>query len=572
MAKMAKLAVLVDRNAVRRLGKYGMNAFGAYAREVLAHAGMSAVEVHDADELAASGCDVAIAAVCEEDDRTVEALKAFLDRGGIVFACANLNKLGTALGYAKDETVAVGYAHGVVPSGEEPAALRFLEAVPWRKVRDDALAAIEERGTIVRDRPDGPAAGVALQRFGIGAGMLYRWSVDIWNTIVRMQQGTGPVFDDGVPAPDGTGAVDEGILKADDRIAMDWECDRRTTETGMPYFAFAYADLWREAFLSVLLEAIVRSGKTLPFVGYYPDGVSHVLMISHDSDLNRNEHARATLDLLKELGINTTWCMLEPGYDKAIYDEAKAAGHEIAFHYNALDAQGGHWSEQEFARQLGWLKQAAGVDVVTSNKNHYTRFEGWGELFEWCEKYGIAADQTRGPSKKGNVGLLFGTCHPYFPIAWANDGNRMYDVLEMSFLTQDLELGTLSDNTVIRPFLEQVKRVEGVAHFLYHQTHIHRLESVRDSIRKLVSEARQLGFDLWTGKKVNDWERYRRTLKAELADDGSVQLSGPSSDWDIVVYVPVAPDGASDLSSGTVRRFGVPCRKLTLKIATVKSS
>lgn len=572
MAKMAKLAVLVDRNAVRRLGTYGMNAFGAYAGEVLAHAGMSAVEVHDADELAASGCDVVVAAVCEEDDRTVEALKAFLEQGGIVLACANLNKLGAALGYAKDEPMAVGYAHAVVPSGEEPAALRFLEAVPWRKSRDDALAAIEERGTIVRHRPDGPAAGAALQRFGIGAGMLYRWSVDIWNTIVRMQQGTGPVFDDGVPAPDGTGAVDEGILKADDRIAMDWEHDRRTTETGMPYFAFAYADLWREAFLSVLLEAIVRSGKTLPFVGYYPDGVSHVLMISHDSDGNRNEHAIATLDLLKELGINTTWCMLEPGYDKAIYDEAKAAGHEIAFHYNALDAQGGHWSEQEFARQLGWLKQAAEVDAVTSNKNHYTRFEGWGELFEWCEKYGIAADQTRGPSKKGNVGLLFGTCHPYFPIAWANDGNRMYDVLEMSFLTQDLELGTLSDNSVIRPFLEQVKRVEGVAHFLYHQTHIHRLESVRDSIRKLVSEARQLGFDLWTGKKVNDWERYRRRLKAELTDDGSVRLTGPSSDWDIVVYVPVASDGASDSSSGTVHRFGVPCRKLTMKIEVVKSS
>lgn len=557
--------MLRDRKAITTLQTYGLNAFGLYAGEVLAHAGIGFAEFHDVGEAAASGCDVLIAAVCAEDDRTVQVLTEYMDRGGIVINCAGLNKLGVRLGYARAEDIAVGYAfYEAGAIGDTP--LRFLEARPWQAMLADHAAPLAEKGGIVRDRPDGEQAAPALQVFPVGSGRLYRWTVDIWNTIVRMQQGKAPVLEDGVPAADGTGAVHEGILKADDQVALDWTLDRLTTETGMHYFAYPYADLWREAFVNSLLEAVLDAGLTLPLVGYYPDGVDHVLMMSHDSDGNKDEYALKTLELLEEIGLNTTWCMLEPGYGKPIYEQVKAAGHELAFHYNALDSQKGFWAEDEFARQLQWLKEAADLETVTSNKNHYTRFQGWGELFEWCERLGIAADQTRGPSKKGNVGLLFGTCHPYFPIAWSNDGNRLYDVLEMTFLTQDLELSTLSDNSVIRPFLTQVKRVGGVAHFLYHQAHIHNWEAVRNSIRLLVGEARQLGFEFWTGEKVNDWERYRRALRASVEDDGEVRLEGPSSAHDIVVYIPAAPSGTSDSGNETVERFGVPCHKKVMRI------
>ncbi|PYI55842.1 hypothetical protein [Paenibacillus flagellatus] len=566
MTKMAKIAVLYDRNAVLLRQRFGLNAFGLYAGEVLAHAGLPFATLNDAEELEHCDCDVVVAAVCSEDDRTVAAITAYMERGGIVIGCANLNKLGVTLGYAKEACVAPGYALLEPAGNEERTPLRFLEALPWRSGAAGGGVTCEEKGRIVRDRPDGEPAGAALQTFRVGGGRLYRWSVDIWDTIVRLQQGKGPVLEDGAPAPDGTGAVDDGILKADDQAAVDWRWDRKTTETGMPYFAYPYADLWREAFVGALLGTVVETGKTVPFVGYYPDGVSQVLMISHDSDHNQDKQARTTLALLAELGIRTTWCMLEPGYGKPVYDEVKAAGHELAFHYNALEAQGGAWAEEEFARQLQWLKDAADLDGVTSNKNHYTRFEGWGELFEWCERHGIAADQTRGPSKKGNVGMLFGTCHPYFPIAWSTEGNRMYDVLEMSFLTQDLELSNLSDNSVIVPFLEQVKRVGGVAHFLYHQIHIDRWEAVRDSIRLLVREARRLGFDFWTGKKVNDWERYRRSLIPRLDDEGNVVVDGRSEGRDIVVYVPVSSDGAGDSGSGTEIRFGIRCRRTVVRI------
>lgn len=562
--QMAKIAVLADRKAVAKLHKFGINAFGLYACEVLSHAGISCDMLDDVSAVVDAGYDAIIAAVCGEDERSMNALNAYMSKGGLVFSCAGLNKLASRLGYAKGEQLNVGYAE--LSSGEEGEhPLRFLKAEPWISVKAERTLPLAEKGTIVLGMPHGESAGAALQVFPFESGRLYRWSVDIWDTIVRMQQGKGPVLEDGAPANDGTGAVNDGILKADDQAAVDWVLDRKTTETGMPYFPYPYADLWREAFVGELLTALANSGKALPFIGYYPDGVTNIAMISHDSDGNKDEYARAAMAVLAECGVHSTWCMLEPGYSKEVYEEIKAAGHELAFHYNGLEAQKGIWSEEEFRRQLSWLESAAELDEVVSNKNHYTRFEGWGELFEWCERYGIAADQTRGPSKKGNVGMLFGTCHPYFPISWFDDGNRLYDVLEMSFLTQDLELSTLSDNSVIRPFLQAVKRVDGIAHFLYHQVHIHNWEAVRNSVRLLVSEARKLGFEFWTGKKVNEWERYRRKLKIKLESDGNVRLEGSDSSYNVVVYVPMEPSAVSTPGIETTVRFGVPCRRVALR-------
>src|SRR5690606_23770950 len=111
---------------------------------------------------------------------------------------------------------------------------------------------------------------------------------------------------------------------------------------------------------------------------------------------------------------------------------------------------------------VNWFKTTSGLAQIASNKNHLTRVEGWGELFRWCEANGIASDQTRGNSKRGNIGYLFGTCHPYFPIAWSDERNRFYDVLEISFLYGDF---LHVDTSIIPPFLEQAIRVEGIAHF-----------------------------------------------------------------------------------------------------------
>lgn len=555
--RMAQVAVLLEKNAAKKRWTYGLNVFEAYIEEVLSHAGIRFNRLESLDEGVPEHIDVVLD-VLSLGPESAEALLAFAERGGKVISYAGLNTLAESFGFREMISESAGYAELPEQLGEK-LPLRYLQARPW-VVDDASRAEVEQSGLLHAMRPDGEERGAALLQIKAGSGSIDRWSVNILHTIVGMQQGTMPVLEDGVPAPDGTGSVNENILKADDRVEMDWELDRKSTpETGTPYFAYPYADLWREALVTHLLQSVVSMGLTLPFIGYWPDGVPYVAMISHDSDVNKDEHAEATLAVLEECKIRSTWCMIEPGYSSYIYDQVKAAGHELAFHYNALDQQKGKWAEEEFVRQLQWFKDAAKIEEVTSNKNHYTRYEGWGELFQWCEKYGIAADQTRGPSKKGNIGFLFGTCHPYFPIAWADERNRLYDVLEISFLTQDLDHRTLADSSVVKPFLEGAARVEGVAHFLFHQIHIKEQPKVTDAIRKVVQEAKQSGFVFWTSKEINDWERARRTLTIEGVDaSGKVEVTSNASLDDVVVWIPVAEGEASE---ETVRKFGVNCKK-----------
>jgi hypothetical protein len=558
---LARLGILFDQSTAVSRWRYGINTYQKYLGEILSHAGMTYEWLLNSRDIATSQCDIIIAAVADEGKDTCSALLDYARAGGILISYAELHSLADSLGFRRDNSVEVGYAK--CPATDKLNSgciqLRFLHAIPWFN-KNKPVTGINEKGTIHYLHSHLNPVGTLLHQVEYGCGRIDRWSVDIPQTIVRMQQGIHPVLEDGVPAPDDSGNVNEGILKADDAIAFDWVQDRIHTETGNPLFPFPQADLWREQLLSHLIGAALERGLTLPFLGYWPEGISNVAMISHDSDGNEDEHALTTLELLDETKVHSSWCMLEPGYSYPVYEKVKAAGHELAFHFNALEEDGGAWTEDEFARQFQWLKCAADLSSVVSNKNHYTRFEGWGGLFEWCEKNGLQSDQTRGPSKLGNAGFLFGTCHPYFPMAWFNEKNRLYNVLEISFLTQDMDLGKWADSSIIIPCLEQVERVGGIAHFLFHQVHIHNKAAVRDSFRELVKVARSRGFVFWTGDKVNEWHRARRlTRVVGLTDQGNVEVEHAPEG--IIVWIPVADDTASESSVAVEWHLGHKCRK-----------
>src|SRR5256885_3780152 len=45
---------------------------------------------------------------------------------------------------------------------------------------------------------------------------------------------------------------------------------------------------------------------------------------------------RSLLEVLKQNEINSTWCVILPGYDKEIMQAIKKGGHEFATHYDAM--------------------------------------------------------------------------------------------------------------------------------------------------------------------------------------------------------------------------------------------
>ncbi|MFK7696190.1 hypothetical protein [Paenibacillus sp. HJGM_3] len=557
--KLGRLGVLLDAAYCEKRWALGLNVFERSITEWLGRAGLTFELYETAAEAVQARPDLLIAAA-DSDRETAGRLWAYAEQGGTLIAYGGLNAFAAKLGCMRAGGTGPGYA--LLPDGRYTAdrPLRFLGAEPWR-ARPEADAAGEAVGELRRAGPDGETAGPALQRFAIGRGRLDRWAVAVPATLVGLQQGTRPVLEDGVPAPDGSAAVNDGVLKADDVAEQDWTLDRRITEAGEPYFAHPYADLWKEVLVSHLLQTALERGFTLPFLGDWPEGVSHVALLSLDSDHTQDEEGTTTLELLEECSVPATWCMMAPWYSPALYQRIQAQGHELALHYNAVPVDGGTWSETAFREQAEAMKASADLPGIVSNKNHLTRVEGWGELFRWCEANGIASEQSRGNSKKGSVGFLYATAQPYFPIAWSDEQNRFYDVLQIGFHYGDF---LQCDPSIIRPLLEQAAHVRGVAHFVFHQIHIHRKPAIRDFLRKYAETARQLGFVFWTGQQINDWERARRKVRITgMGADGVVAVDLPASvPSGAIVWIPCSEE--TTVGGPTEYRFGVRCRRQLL--------
>src|SRR5207253_6712209 len=124
------------------------------------------------------------------------------------------------------------------------------------------------------------------------------------------------------------------------------------------------------------------------------------------------------------------------------------------------------WGEAQFEAQWQRLSGLFEERPVT-NKNHYLRWEGDTEFFDWCVARGIRMDQSKGVSKTGGAGFNFGTCHPYRPVA--PDG-RVLPLLELPTPAQDLIV--FAPEALAAPLLDGVVKQHGILHLLFHPAHV----------------------------------------------------------------------------------------------------
>jgi hypothetical protein len=539
---IASLGVVLDGSAAPQAWVRGEEAWFLYHREVLGHLALAydTYRLAELDRACARHLVLLLPTVPALVGDHVRTLTRWVSSGGGLIICGDPGPLAELAGAWADVTVEEGHVT-CAPTG------------PWQPAPDVALRAFG--GTTLQ--PSGDAAtlaewvrdpgglggqagqATAVTTRAVGAGMVTTFGVDVWQTLVRIHQGW-PVTGDGVPPEDGTAPVDEGILKCDDGIALSYERDRGLAPTAKafstpfryetppsgpaPMFHRPHADMWRDVFAAVLFWTMEKVGRPAGWLGYWPVGIPAVAHMSHDSDGNTDDSARAALDAFEAADVRVTWCFLHPGgYSAEIYKDVIAAGHEPALHYNAMaESDLAYWGEDYLAAQLTWVRQVTGTDSIVSNKNHYTRWEGWAEFYLWCERLGIQIDQSRGPSKQGNVGFPFGTCHVTFPMSDRAHGNRLIGVLSLPMQTQDLWLTNVIDNRAV--FLDQALEHHGVAHFLFHGRNIVAHEEVRNAVLETVAEGRRRGMPWWTSAEINAWERKRRHVRIVVArsDDSLV--------------------------------------------------
>ena len=341
----------------------------------------------------------------------------------------------------------------------------------------------------------------------MGKGRCLLIAPDVTGTVVRIQQGTA-VTRDGVPAADGTASLCDGVLKSDDGSVLDWLLDRQAVPgiPGFSAFLQPIADQWRETLLRALFYLAGKQEVALPVLWLYPRNLPALAHLSHDTDGNELSQANRLLEVLDMARMNSTWCVIPPGYPAELIAAIRRAGHELAMHYDAV-SEGTVWSEEGFDNQWRQLVNLFGGERPLTNKNHYLRWEGDTEFFAWCAERGIQLDESKGVSKTGAAGFNFGTCHPYFPV---DPNDRMIDVLELPTPTQDLVV--FAPEEFAEQLLAVVLRHHGVLHLLFHPAHIEK-PGVADALLNAVEKAKAQRLEWWTARQISAWERARRAVR-----------------------------------------------------------
>lgn len=541
-----------------------------YIEEVLGHAGLFYALVRAADLPAQAGRHrlLVLPGQARLTTEQREALAAFVRQGGSLLGLGGPSGLEEVFGARGGAALTDGFLQ--ITARRHPATRDLHSSL--HVFGGQALYATE--GTALAELDSGGLIGDAIVENAYGAGTTLLIGPDLLHSIVHIQQGR-PIVHDGPPAPDGSAPIDDGILKSEDGFVLDWNRDRQIIHESHRVFLEPITDELRELILKSIFHLATRQNVLVPLLWYWPGDLTAVAHLSHDTDGNDPALGEAMRQITGELELNSTWCILYPGgYDPAFYRLLQEQGDEIALHYDArTGGRRTRWGEAYFQAQHDWLCEMSGIDGVTSNKNHYLRWEGRLEFFHWCEQAGLQLDETKGPSKIGSIGYILGGSHPWFPYDEQED--RFLDVLEVHLLTQDLVVTCPAEFGP--PLVDSAVRHYGVGHFLFHPAHIQR-PGVAEALRSVVDYAREQGMVWWTAAHLNAWERSRRAVAVERWHSGpgevgmAFRAGRPLRNAALLCLQPgeaslSAEAGGLPARTETVIRYGFPFVKLNLDLA-----
>lgn len=555
-------------------GEATSDFYSAYCKEILQHSGLCFDEVARAQlPLLLPHQTLLITAgegVIHEE--LANALMNFMEQGGVWIAIGCVygkeNLFGVQLatpppqveqpfirlgaGYALFEGFETLFAHLKTP-------LRFFGGVAVEATTAEPVAALLD----CHQNPT-PFCAVARQRWGKGEAILI--APNLGETLVRIQMGAC-VHEDGIAPSDGTAPLNDGVLRCEDGIMLDWRFDRSPDLEGLPLFQTPVTDHWREVLIRLVLQASQRAGLICPLIWHYPRHQTGAGVLTVETSSQLPDSDQACNRLLTLVGIKATWGVQHVAQTQSFYRELQKRDNEIALIYEPADPQE-LMRYSSLQMQLDHVRRFTSVRTVNAVQIQGLQWRGKLEFYEQCERVGLSIDINRGGYAPGAAGFAFGGCQPWRPLRRDGALSNLYVLPLLGY-----QIGSRLSMQTARDLVDQAAEVYGVAHFTVN-TEFTALEQQADTLLKLLAHARSRGLEWTTASELIAWEESRRQLRYRLAQSQNGLQMGLVSPKTInnlsLLFLTPEPmhfsTGVNELSPQTVERYGMSFQAIQVDV------
>ncbi len=522
------------------------DAYAAWYHEVLEHVGVSTEVLHDWNPsdlsrthvlvLAGSGSLMGI---------KVEALATWVENGGILICSGSTWGMEIALGIVPGTAkhCSVGRLTPVQPDRlwpQDSTHARFMGGVT------------AELSTAVPIVENGHAVAVSRHRFGQGYAIFV--GPHIGQTVQQIQMGRS-VECDGIGSADGSARLDDGHLRAEDGITLDFEKDRVQLAEGDPFFGYAHADVVKEILIRAVFEAVERSGAIAPVRWMWPNLAPAVATLTLDVQEFEVERVINLQRLLAMFGCPAAWMIASPGYTADVYRVLRAMEHEVGLLFQIEDAHG--WQEERLKIQLTNLSRLASWPYMGTVRVENGQWRGWNQFYDACESAGARVSLNKGGRQSGTQGFAFGTCHPFFPTRRDGKESLVYEIP-----TTIWEPGIVTPENVGADLVTRTASRLGCLQIGMRPESLQDMRSAT-ALRRILTNCKQEHFQFVKPEELYKFERARRQMRIAakvLGDMHLVQIAteNPMPGFGIALTAGSAHarTRSGDMDVQTFERFG----------------
>lgn len=518
----------------------------AWYREALAHAGLRVEVLQEWMPSELSRTQVClVAGVGSLTPAQREGLRSWVDQGGHLVVASTPLELEEVLGVLPDSTVrrSVGYL--------TPKATDRLWPDNTPQIKALGISTVAASGAQVVAHCDGRAV-VTRNRYGQGTATYIGFDLGLTYQLLALGRS---VECDGIGPDDAGVHLDDGVLRAEDGIAMSFESDRMGSGDETGYFGVPWVDLAREVWLRSVFEAIERSGRATPVAWFWPNAAPGAATLSLDVRDNEVDRVVAMQRMLSMYGCPATWLVPMPGYAADVYRALRAMEHEVGLLYTVDEPNG--WHADRLKIQFTNLVRLASWPAMGSVRVQNGQWRGWMQFYDACEAAGARVSLNKGGRQPATAGFAFGTCHPYHPIR--PDGKDRL-VLEIPYHIWNPGHGCSEGRAV--EIINAVADRNGCLGFSLHPDAISD-PTVSAGLRRVLMQCKERRLTFLKADEVSKFERGRRHLRVttkQLGESGWMQIGSEHELTGLTLMLPgtgyQVVERKKPVDVQTIRAFG----------------